>query len=254
MQWFRKVLVILFLLLTSSPVMAFNELFSDELSEALDRAREEYKEYVSYLKSGDLFYQRLTQIGLDTRSRIQFCCSQYANEYLPFSGVVKSQACFRSLELMYPGSSFAPAAGGYVRINNYIVYLTAAPKCDFTKIVYEGDYTIQAAVLSNDPVLKEIVYNVYVRIGNREAVFTLQKNGIKEIQNISTIYDIQRKFLTAGAQVTENQLLFDLVKYYQFLKSQKKGLSSFDFIQSMLLDLRAQSDFVRFAMQQGEKK
>lgn len=88
------------------------------------------------------------------------------------------------------------------------------------------------------------------------AQFTLSNDGILDIQNISSIYDIENAFLKQNKKISRKSLVTEMLEYYKMLKQNQK-ISSIDFIVSMLTSIEAQDNFIEYVLQKkqgGSKK
>ncbi|MGB9934265.1 hypothetical protein [Thermodesulfovibrio yellowstonii] len=219
-------------------------------------ANEIRRQFYDYLSSDNLFYN-INQVKKEAEKKVTELCSNYSEDYLyGGSRALSSQlVCSNSLAMTFPGSAYNPRAGGYVVFGNVIVYLTPMDfgnKVSVTKIVSQEDFLITAVPNPYFP----NAYTVSIKIPEGgSAQFMLAQDGIIDIQNISSVYDLEKSFLKQNQKISKKTLVTEILEYYKLLK-QKQKISSIDFILSMLTSVEAQENFIEYVLQKqkGGKK
>lgn len=206
-----------------------------------------------YLYNDRLFY-RIEETKKESEERVNTICHSIRElphlQHPGSSGFVAQQVCIDTLKGTYPGSIYNPFTGGYVVLGNTIVYLTAIP-AKATKIVLQENFLITAVPNPYFPGS----YTVSVKVPEGgSAQFMLTKDGIIDIQSISSVYDIEKAFLNQNKKISRKSLVTEMLGYYKALK-QFKNVSSIDFILAMLTSIEAQENFIEYVLQkQGGKK
>lgn len=218
---------------------------------ANDFQQEIRRQFFEALNSDSLF-RNIEQVKKEAESMITKLCSGYPEDNL-YGGArafASQQACSGSVSTAFPGSAYNPRAGGYLVFGNVIVYLTAIP-AQTTKIVSQENFLITAVPNPYFPGS----YTVSVKVPEGgSAQFMLTKDGIIDIQSISSVYDIENAFLKQNKKISRKTLVTEILEYFKLLK-QKQKISSLDFIISMLTSIEAQENFVEYVLQkQGGKK
>lgn len=153
----------------------------------------------------------------------------------------EAQACQSVVSTFYPGSQYNNLSGGVVVAKNTTFYLTPYPP-KVTKIVMNADYTLNAIPAGD-------AYTVTISVpgSNQYAQFTLKADGISDIQNISSIYDIQRDFQNQNVKISAKEIVIALLDYFKHLKK-TRNINSDTFILNMLTSIKAQQDFIEYYM------
>lgn len=164
-------------------------------------------------------------------------------------GAVNIVACQQSINMIYPGSNYHPVRGGTIVIGNNTFYLTNGYPI-VTKIVYQEDYNM--AVVPNS---SQGGFTITMVVpGGGKAQFVLDSFGIKDIQDMSSIYDIEMAFIKQNVKVTRKKIVKDLLDYYKFLKEKDNSLSSETFITNMLTSIPDQEKFVEFVLSKNRSQ
>lgn len=217
-------------------------------------ANEIRRQFYDYLSSDNLFYN-INQVKKEAEKKVTELCSNYSEDYRGSRALSSQLVCSNSLAMTFPGSAYNPRAGGYVVFGNVIVYLTPMDfrnKVSVTKIVSQEDFLITAVPNPYFP----NAYTVSIKIPEGGfAQFMLAQDGIIDIQNISSVYDLEKSFLKQNQKISKKTLVTEILEYYKLLK-QKQKISSIDFIFSMLTSVEAQENFIEYVLQKqkGGKK
>lgn len=206
--------------------------------------RAEFEKY----KRKDKLYLQLQEISEKALKATETCRNDYLKAYNNVSKLVQIRVCHDSINLAFPGSSYNPVAGGFIKLGNYVVYLTDVLTNQVTKIDYIGEISMSAMKQT------DYTYIVYVEMNKNNIQFVLSDEGILDILNVSIVYDIERAFLSKNQKVSVKQIVSNLLDYYNHLKKQKIHLSSLDFVVDILSSIQSQQKFVDFILSQGAKK
>lgn len=157
---------------------------------------------------------------------------------------IASSASEDLLEAMYHGVINNELRAG----NLHIFFFNGIPR----KIRNTTDYEYTAILHRIDlESLKKGMFNatflVHLKAGSSEAVFTLSREGIEQILNISIIYDLNRRLQSKQHTISVNETVLWLKRYYDFVKPK----NSKAWIVSMLLDLQAQEDFLNWVLKKS---
>lgn len=217
----------------------------------------EIKNYFYNRFINDELYNYITQVKNNAEERVNEVCIGYKeDQWYPGTVLLMGQlTCTNSISMAYPGSVYNPAKGGYVTFGNVIVYLTGmsfGQKPTATKIVAQENFIITA--IPN--LYFQDTFTVTVKVPEGGSTqFLLAKNGIIDIQNISSIYEIENALLKQNKKISRKSLVTEMLEYYKMLKQNQK-ISSIDFIVSMLTSIEAQNDFIEYVLQKqgGGKK
>lgn len=93
---------------------------------------------------------------------------------------------------------------------------------------------------------------VNLSLGKGEAQFILGPSGIEQIQNFSSLFEIKQMMSGVGVNITLNELVLWLKKYYDYSK-EKNQIDSFDFISSLLTNILEQERFIMWVAEQKKQ-
>lgn len=177
--------------------------------------------------------------------------------------------CKGFLQALGEGSTFNPITkSGTVRIGNYKItyqmgrpvriecdlgyYLTLIPLQDLPKLTgYESEQFLSVPLSVR---LLDYKFAAHLSVGKAEAQFVFSKEGIEQIHNLSSIFDIRQMFSSVGGNITINELVLWLMKYYDYKKKQEKGnMHSINFLVSFLTNVLEQEKFVMWVVEQKKQ-
>ncbi len=265
-QTFLLVLVLVFPTFSSTLFQTTIEEFQKEFPNA--RVEEEKKERASRLPNNsnirflskilskakkdnqtDSYYRGIIEDMLNIQLYIYNRCFKNPLRLDPTGiGYLASiQVCQELIQTLFPGSYFSPSSGGKIISNNVIFFLTDS--LSITKIVDQSEIT-KVIIPFEDREKKEIKFAITVAIpeSGAKAQFTLGMKGIEEIQDISSIYNIQSTLQRQNVVINSKEIVFAMLEYYKFLKliNINKEVNSMGFILSMLTSIERQQDFIEF--------
>lgn len=207
--------------------------------------RAEFEKY----KRKDKLYLQLQEVSEKALKAIETCRDDFLKANNNVSRLVSIRVCHDLINLSFPSSNYNPTTGGFIKLGNYVVYLTDIETNQVTKIDYIGEISMSAMKQT------DYTYIVNVEMNKNNIQFVLNDERILDILNVSIAYDIERAFLSKNQKVSVKQIVSNLLDYYNYLKKQNIYLSSLDFVIDILSSIQSQQKFVDFVLRnQGVEK
>lgn len=242
-----------------------------EKKEELKKGETKEKASDSETTVDPFFKELIKEISLLQSSLIAYECLTLDVNDSDRERVRKLGTCKGFLQAKGEGSTFNPLTkSGTVKIGNYkITYQWGKPvrfECDtgyyLTLIplqnlpILEGYKSEQSFAVYTDLRQRLLDYKfvAHISVGKAEAQFIFSKEGIEQIHNFSSIFDIRQMFTSIGGNITINELVLWLMKYYDYKKKQEKGnMHSINFLVSLLTNVLEQEKFAMWIAEQKKQ-
>jgi len=236
----------------------YEDITWDEAKKRIEAGIEEKRKALELLKKKeservDKFFDEIRNVIISATGKlIEGNCLHYDSAPTAFQAALLAKSCQSFLEYSFPGSSFVPLTkSGFLNLGSHrVFYEQGIPK----KVEVLGD--VEYTAILNHVDLESLqrgkfnaTFIVTIKVGQAVANFILSRGGIEQILNISIIYDLTRKLQSNFNDITLKETVLWLNKYYYSVKPDDAK----SFILSMLLDLKAQENFINFVIQNQKR-